>query len=75
MTVARLRPYSPRMDAELAQLEQRVEQVLGLCQRLAADNRDLQTRVAMLEGENRKLASKIAAASERIESLMEQLPQ
>jgi uncharacterized protein (TIGR02449 family) len=63
------------MDAELAQLEHKVEQVLANSQRLAADNRDLQTRLTMLEGENRKLAAKIAAAAERLETLMEQLPQ
>jgi uncharacterized protein (TIGR02449 family) len=63
------------MDAELAQLEQKVEKVLGHCQRLASDNWDLRARVEMLESDNRKLAAKIAAASERIEALMEHLPQ
>lgn len=63
------------MDAELAQLEQRVEQVLDHVRRLAADNRELEARVALLEGENRKLAAKVAAASQRLEALMEQLPQ
>lgn len=63
------------MDAELAQLEHKVEQVLGLCQRLASDNWDLRARVEVLESDNRKLAAKIAAASQRLEALMEQLPQ
>lgn len=63
------------MDAELEQLEHRVEQVLDLCRRLSVGNARLRARIAALEDDNSDLADRISAATQRLEALMEQLPQ
>lgn len=62
------------MNAELAQLEHAVDQVLALCQSLRADNHELRARVAGLEAERRRLIDRLDAARTRLESLVEKLP-
>jgi cell division protein ZapB len=63
------------MNGELAELEQKVEQVLALFQDLRAENQRLQERVSSLETEKHRLSEKVEAARARLESLMEKLPQ
>ena len=63
------------MNDELAELEQRVEQVLALCRDLRAENQRLQVRTAGLEIEKQRLSEKVASARARLESLMDKLPQ
>lgn len=63
------------MIDDISGLEQRLEQLLGHFARLRAENQDLRTRVASLEGENKRLHDKIEAAATRIETLMEGLPE
>jgi uncharacterized protein (TIGR02449 family) len=63
------------MDAELVALEERVRQAVDLCQRLRGENSELRQRVVQLQSENRKLADKIVAARERLEGLLEQIPE
>lgn len=67
--------YSASMDAELVALEERIRQAVDLCQRLRGENSDLRQRVAQLQIENRQLAEKITAARERLEGLLEQIPE
>ena len=67
--------YSASMDAELVALEERIRQAVELCQRLRGENSDLRQRVAQLQIENRQLAEKITAARERLEGLLEQIPE
>ncbi len=63
------------MNDELAELEQKVEQVLALCSDLRAENQRLQVRMAGLEIEKQRLSGKVESARARLESLMEKLPQ
>lgn len=63
------------MEAELTQLEDRVEQVLALCHRLNAENQSLRGQVSELESERRRLSDKIGAAAKRLEELKEHIPQ
>jgi cell division protein ZapB len=67
--------YSATMDAEILALEERIRQAVDLCQRLRSENRELRQRVAQLQNENRQLADKITSARERLEGLLEQIPE
>ena len=62
------------MDAELRSLEDKVNQVVALCQRLRSDNHDLRQQLATALNENKQLAEKIGAASTRLETLLAQIP-
>ncbi len=56
-------------------LEERIRQAVDLCQRLRGENSDLRQRLAQLQSENRQLADKITSARERLEGLLEQIPE
>lgn len=62
------------MNAELSQLEYKLDQILALCQSLRADNHELRTRVAGLEAERRRLGDKLETACARLEALLEKVP-
>ncbi len=62
------------MDAELRSLEDKVNQVVALCQRLRADNHDLRQQLATALNDKKQLAEKIGVASTRLESLLTQIP-
>jgi len=66
--------YSLRMDDELAALEQKLDEFLALCHSLRAENMELRTRLAGMEGEKHRLNQKVDAATARLEALMEKLP-
>lgn len=63
------------MDAEISKLENQVEQLIGLYEACKAEGRELRTRVGRLEAENRVLADKVTFATERLERLLEKLPE
>jgi cell division protein ZapB len=63
------------MDAELTALEERIKQFADFCVRLRDENQLLRTRVASLEGENRRLAEKVDAARTRLEDLVKHIPE
>lgn len=63
------------MDSELFALEEKIEQFISLCQSLRAENQELRTRVAALESDKKRLAEKIDIACNRLESLMQRLPE
>jgi len=63
------------MNAEIEALEERIRQAVDLCHRLRSENSDLRQRVAQLQSENRQLAEKITSARERLEGLLEQIPE
>lgn len=62
------------MDAELRSLEDKVNQVVRLCQRLRSDNHDLRQQLASALNDNKQLAEKIGVASTRLEALLTQIP-
>ncbi|MDE2599558.1 MAG: hypothetical protein KGL40_08045 [Rhodocyclaceae bacterium] len=56
-------------------LENKVDSVLALCERLRAENRALRTQLSALEGVNQTLTTTIDASRARLEALMERLPE
>jgi len=65
----------PSMNEQLLALEQRLDQILEHFARMRDENQELRTRAAGLESENRRLREKVDAAAERVESLLEGLPE
>ena len=63
------------MDAELTALEERIRQFAEFCIRLRDENQTLRTRIAGLEGDNRKLSDKVEAARTRLEDLVRHIPE
>lgn len=65
----------PRMDAEIARLEEQLDKLITLYEAGRSDLRDARSRVTELEGENRALRDRLRAASERLEAILDRLPQ
>ena len=63
------------METELKSLEQKLHQFVELCQRLRTDNHDLRQQLASALNENKQLTEKIGTASDRLETLLHQLPE
>lgn len=63
------------LTPELTRLEAQLEQLISLYGGLKAENRDLRTRVAQLESENHLLADKVKLAADKLETLLDQLPE
>ena len=63
------------MNEELGGLENKVTQVIALCDALRAENLRLRDRVELLEKEKADLAERMVTARTRLEGLMERLPQ
>jgi len=57
------------MEAELKSLEQKIDQLVELCQRLRADNQQLRQQLAPRVNDNKLLQDKIATATTRLENL------
>jgi cell division protein ZapB len=63
------------MDADLKSLEHKLSQFVELCQRLRADNQQLRQELATAVSSNRQLTEKIGTATNRLESLLNQIPE
>ena len=63
------------MDAEFKSLEGKLKQFVELCQRLRDDNQQLRQQLASAISDNKQLADKIGTATNRLESLLNQLPE
>ena len=63
------------MDADLKSLEQKLSQFVELCQRLRADNQQLRQQLASAVSSNQQLTEKIGTATNRLESLLNQIPE
>jgi cell division protein ZapB len=63
------------MDADLKSLEQKLNQFVELCQRLRADNQQLRQELATAVSSNKQLTEKIGTATNRLESLLNQIPE
>lgn len=55
-------------------LEQKVGQIIALCDALRVENHQLRDRLGALEEEKQALAERMLAARERLEGLMDKLP-
>lgn len=63
------------MDAEFKSLERKLHQFVEICQRLREDNQQLRQQLASAMNDNKQLADKIGTATNRLESLLNQLPE
>jgi cell division protein ZapB len=62
------------MEAELKSLEDKLTQFVKLCQQLRAENHQLRQEVAAALNTNRQLEEKIGSATQRLEALLQQIP-
>jgi len=63
------------MEADLKALEQKLTQFVELCQRLRVDNHQLRQQLASAVNDNKQLSEKIGTATNRLESLLNQIPE
>ena len=63
------------MISEIEALEGKVEQVVGLVEQLRAENEVLKNQIAAAEAERLRLRQTMAAARERLEGLVDHLPE
>jgi cell division protein ZapB len=63
------------MEADLKVLEQKLGQFVELCQRLRQDNLQLRQQLASAMSDNQQLSEKIGTATNRLESLLNQIPE
>jgi len=62
------------MDDDLKALEQKLSQLISLCEDLRKQNAQLRLDLKATQSDSRLLKANMAQASERIEALMESLP-
>ncbi len=63
------------MNIELESLETKIEQVVALVHQLRAENEVLRNQMAAAEAERLHLRQTMTAARERLEGLMDRLPE
>ncbi|OGA22185.1 MAG: hypothetical protein A3I02_06370 [Betaproteobacteria bacterium RIFCSPLOWO2_02_FULL_67_26] len=63
------------MDADLKSLEQKLSQFVELCQRLRVDNLQLRQQLDSAMSDNKQLSEKIGTATNRLENLLNQIPE
>ena len=63
------------MEGDLKTLEQKLGQFVELCQRLRADNQQLRQQLASAMSDNKDLNEKIGTATNRLENLLNQIPE
>ena len=63
------------MESELKALEQKLNQFVELCQRMRVVNQQLRQQLASAMNENKQLAEKIGTATNRLENLLNQIPE
>ena len=63
------------MNVELEALETKIEQAVALIQQLRAENEVLRTQMVAAEAERLHLRQTMTAARERLEGLMDKIPE
>ena len=63
------------MEAEFKSLERKLTEFVELCQRLRDDNQQLRQQLAYAISDNKQLADKIGTATNRLENLLNQIPE
>ena len=63
------------MDAEISALEDKIRQAKQLCRALRDENRELRQQLADVETQRKKLSEKIDGARDRLEDLLQRIPE
>jgi cell division protein ZapB len=63
------------MEMELSALEDKIRQAMELCRRLRDENRQLRQQLANAESDRRSLSEKIDGARDRLEGLLQRIPE
>jgi len=63
------------MDVELSALEDKIRQAMDLCRRLRDENRQLRQQLADAESLRKQLSEKIDGARDRLEGLLQRIPE
>ena len=63
------------MDMELSALEDKIRQAMDLCRRLRDENRQLRQELADAESLRKQLSEKIDGARDRLEGLLQRIPE
>ena len=63
------------METELSALEVKIRQAIELCRRLRDENRLLRQQLAEAESDKRLLSEKIDGARDRLEGLLQRIPE
>jgi len=64
----------PRMDAEIARLEAQLDKLITLYEAGRTDLSAARSRVAELEAENDAMRERLRSAAERLDAIIERLP-
>ncbi len=67
--------YSDAMESDLKALEEKVTQLLALCRQMRTDNLELRQELAQAQDEVRQLKENMAEAGQRLEALIDSLPE
>lgn len=62
------------MDADLKALEEKLAQLLALCQQMRAENLELRQDLAQAQDQSKQLKDSMALASTRLEAVIDRLP-
>ena len=63
------------MDADLKTLEEKITQLVQLCQSMRQDNHDLRQMLALAQDAERQLKARMQQAQIRIISIIDRLPE
>lgn len=63
------------MEAEIKSLDEKIQELALLCQKLRKDNLNLRQQLVSAKDENLRLNEKIGAAADQLESLLEKIPE
>ena len=63
------------MDADLKALEEKISQLVELCQSMRKDNLELRQELALAQDAERQLKARMQEAQVRIESIITRLPE
>jgi len=66
--------HSSGVDAEFNSLEVKVDQFVGLCERLRTENHDLRQQLATAKNDAKRLNERIEGAKLKLESLLARIP-
>ena len=61
------------MDADLKALEEKISQLIELCQSMRKDNVELRQSLALAQDAERQLRAKMQQAGQKLESLIDRL--